>query len=305
MNIRTFAVTEYLDWINVPWHGEGSKNVRRGWIGIECLYCTGSRDHLGISLTYKNFSCWRCKESGSIMRLIMDLEDISFAKAAQRIDDFQDFLTQPELVLRERREGAPIIDEALPLGCSKELMAFQQEYLENRRFDPAVLQSHWDLRAGPVAGDGAYRIILPVKFQNKVWTWIGMDATRQNPPKYLAQPVEKSFMPASELLYGLDMVKDNVLVVEGPTDAWRMGPGAVALLGMGITDWKVKRLVDLSAKKYYVMLDGEPEAIRNAHTLANRLSNQGLRVEVLELDHGDPDDMTQDEANHWRKELSL
>jgi DNA primase len=302
MSFEDFDVRAYLKHIGIPFWEEGNKNVGRGWIGLQCLFCADSHNHLGVSLSFKNYSCWKCGTTGSLLSLITELEGISYGAALDRIDDFQSILPiEPEV--QERLQGNH--NDILPYGCLEKLTAGQRGYLSKRRFDPDRLVELWDLRAGPITGPWSYRIIIPVRLRNRIVTWVGMDTAGVHAAKYKAAPTRESYVPTGELVYGADHTGKNVLVVEGATDVWRMGPGTVGLLGMGTTEYKVDQLLALGAERYFIMLDGEPLAVRNAHKIAKDLVRGGKEAEVIELAEGDPADMSDEDAYTFRTELDI
>ena len=300
MNIADFDIREYLRYIHIPFWEEGT-NVGHGWIGIQCIYCDDNHNHLGIHIALKNFSCWKCKEGGSILVLMQDLEGIGYGAASQRIDEFQS-LYPIEVGEAARLEAGA---DVLPYGCGA-LLRGPRRYLAGRRFDPDALVRDWGIQSGPMSGRWRYRMIIPVFLEGRVMTFVGMDTSGKRSPKYKMASVSESFLPVGELLYGFDHVNGNVVVVEGITDAWRIGPGAVAMLGMGFTVKKMHQLLALEASKYFIMMDGgEKKAMQNADKMAHALSSRGKDVEILELESGDPDDMSNDEALSLRKELKL
>lgn len=304
MNIESFDLRAYLNFLNVPF-SEAGKNVSYGWLGTQCIYCTDNYNHLGIHLILKYFSCWKCKETGSLITLIGDLENVGYSTALHRIDEFQSPIpVEPEEDDRERIED--VGQDILPYGCYPgKLTIGQDKYLRSRKFNPETLIKTWGIQAGPNLGPWRYRIIIPVELKKRVVTWIGLDASGHQQIKYKAAAVTESFIPASELLYGMDRVGKNVLVVEGVTDVWRMGSGAVATFGMGVTLDKLEQLLYLGSSKYFIMFDGEPQALKNAKTMAHHLSNRGKKVEVLSLGQGDPADMSGQEVEDLRMEIGL
>lgn len=301
MNIIDFDVCAYLKWLGVE-YWESGKNVSRGWIGMQCIYCVDNHNHLGVNLTYKSYSCWKCDATGSALTLIQDLESINYGAAVKRVGEFQNLLHHEPVI----EDGlVDVGQDILPDGCGETLTGGQQSYLRGRGFEPGPLAEQWGLRSGPMFGKWRYRIIIPITLGKKIMTWVGLDPSGTREVKYLAAPVTESFLPMGELLYGADDAQENVLVMEGPADVWRMGPGTVATLGMAVTPAKLNQLLQLKAKQYYIMFDGEPRAIQNAHRLAYSLSNCGKQVEVLELDSGDPGEFTNDEAQELRDKLGL
>jgi hypothetical protein len=90
--------------------------------------------------------------------------------------------------------------------------------------------------------------------------------------------------------------------VEGATDVWRLGVGAVAVLGI---DWKKEQVAILkNFSRRFVMFDPEPLAQKRAEKLAESLSLYGGETEVITGLKCDPGDLPQDEADQIMKELS-
>ena len=98
------------------------------------------------------------------------------------------------------------------------------------------------------------------------------------------------------------MKGDSVVVVEGITDAWRLGPGAVATFGIQFTLMQVILLRQFESK--YIMFDSaDPQAIKQAEKLADYLSGFPGHVEIIETHCGDPAELTQKEADALMGEL--
>lgn len=134
-------------------------------------------------------------------------------------------------------------------------------------------------------------------------TWVGLDPTGARDTKYLNATVEESIIPTSQLIYGTDQAGDSAIIVEGVTDAWRLGPGALATLGMGITATKIEALLYLKTKTFYIMFDAEYAAQKNADILGDALALAGRNVEVIHLANGDPADLTEGAAAIVRGQL--
>lgn len=299
--LDTFDIRSYFYYVNVP-YWEAGKNVSHGWLGIRCIYCSDHHNHLGINLIHWNFTCWLCKQRGDVLQLIQDIEGINFHAARERIEEFQE-LYPYEITEQEHLED--VGQDILPEGCSEELTPGQKTYLRGRRFAPRTLVKTWGVLSGPMMGRWRYRIIIPIEVKGRALSFIGLDHTGDRDVKYLAASTSESILPTKALLYGADHVHRSVVVVEGVTDAWRIGPGAVATLGMGVTPKQVDSLLKLDADHYHIMFDGESLAIANAHKLGRELRMAGKDVEVIELDDGDPGDLPDDEAEAIRKEYGL
>lgn len=303
-SISKFDVKAYLDNTGIPYWTEGP-NVARGWIGITCIYCDDHHNHLGINLRHKNFHCWICLATGSAVQLIMDLERAPFAKARRRIEEFPqlfpDDTPQKPTALRKG-------DYPLPLGSKPALAPAAINYLLRRGFhDPLKLRDTWDLHAALPYGPWKHRIIIPIRAYGATQSWTSLDYTDRQTPKYKAAEDADSMIPISHLLYGIDHTRREqpVVVVEGPVDAWKIGPGAVSMLGMTATPQRITALELMEASRYFIMFDSGERELRNAQDLAMELGARGLSVEVLELAEGDPGDLSQDDVSKLREEIGL
>lgn len=88
-----------------------------------------------------------------------------------------------------------------------------------------------------------------------------------NPSKY------EGAAGASEILFNYDGARhhEHVVICEGPIDAIKVGPHAVALLGKVTTPAKVERLLRTAARRYTVYLDRGEEERMVARRLAREL----------------------------------
>jgi len=108
-------------------------------------------------------------------------------------------------------------------------------------------------------------------------------------------------MQKSSLLYGLPQARQTtgpIVIVEGPTDAWRVGPGAVALLGkdLSITQ-RALLLHHFSGRPLVVMLDADAQEAALKIQRDLQTARGGDSVVIARLPEGcDPADLTRDEA---------
>ena len=118
-------------------------------------------------------------------------------------------------------------------------------------------------------------------------------------PKYLSC----KGMKKSQLFYGLPEAMRTtgpVVIVEGPTDVWRLGPGAVALFGKDMS-LPQQELLDrfLPGRPVVVFLDRDAQD--KAVELQTTLLNRGRVAVLAELPDGRDDvgDCTSEEA--WQQ----
>lgn len=141
-------------------------------------------------------------------------------------------------------------------GCTAPLTALPADhpavrYLGGRGFDSAELARDWGVGVCvhlPPGSPGSYcagRIIIPVRRRGVT---VGYQARCVGEPgpgaaKYL------TCFPRSRALYGADEAETAagpLVVVEGVTDVWRYGPGAVARLGRRLSHRQVQLIVELA-----------------------------------------------------------
>jgi DNA primase catalytic core, N-terminal domain len=143
-------------------------------------------------------------------------------------------------------------------------------YLRGRGFDPEELHEEWGVgycasgRFGPMQN----RIYIPIHLGGKLVGWQGRALSEDVTPKYCNMPGFRK----SEALYNFDHARAQpvVVVVEGVTDAWRVGRPAVAILGKKASHAQIIQLAVCSHKKpLLIALDGD--ARNEADQLAREL----------------------------------
>ena len=117
--------------------------------------------------------------------------------------------------------------------------------------------------------------------------------------KYISAKSEQEAMNHKSLLYGEDLALNSIVVVEGPLDAWRLGPGAVATLGVNVTAAQILRISQYPFRS--ICFDSEPSAQRRARKLANQLSIFPGKTSIIQLDAPDPGEACPKEVKRLRK----
>jgi DNA primase len=117
---------------------------------------------------------------------------------------------------------------------------------------------------------------------------------------------EESVVPIKETVYNIDAVTgENILIVEGPFDAWRMGGPTVCLFGTAFKQQQVMRILSKFPKNIYICFDQETEAQKNANRLAACFAPFVSHVEVIEIPVKDPALLSPEQALEIRNELQL
>lgn len=135
--------------------------------------------------------------------------------------------------------------------------------------------------------------------------YVGRAISPKATRRYLNSSDEENAAPMKSLLYGGHLLtnRKKIIVVEGPADAWRIGPGAVSTLGM---NWTVEQAAKLSHyAQRFILFDHSEDAQRQAESLADYLTSFPGSTEIIDIDQPDPACMTNAEASKLRKELGL
>jgi len=292
-------IIDLLEYLNLPYQTSG-KNVSGGWVEIQCPfpYCSDPSNHLGINLESGYFHCWVCGEKGFIAKLVKTITNLSYSEANRIIAEFSD-----GTFLIEKQETEKIHSNIIPKEATIELPQLHIDYLKSRNFDPIKIQQQYKIMACYTAGPYAYRIIIPIIIDGEIVNFTGRDATGKQKNKYKNCPNSIAILPMKECLYNIDSVKDKVIICEGVTDVWRIGQGSIATMGVEYATAQLAILSRKDPKEIYILYDSD--ATKGAEKLASAVSTFCSKVEILELETGDPGDMTEEEVLKLRKEIGL
>jgi len=283
---------------SVPHLSEGHKHCQPGWVQIACPYCSGNPGwHLGYSFHDDYFNCWRCGFH-STYKVIKELTRVKDVKGLLR-----QYSGKPIKVARKKTDKKPK-SLILPKGTTP-LLPHHKKYLTRRKYNPDKLVELWHLQSSGPTGPYKHRIIAPIYYRNKLVSYQGRDVTDKSELKYKACPQELEVVNHQTILYGLDNVNsDKCVLVEGITDVWRLGYGAVACFGIDYTPAQVQLLYKMF-NTVYIFFDNELQAQRKAEKLYNNFKGLGMGCEIIEDSSSDPGTMSQHAADSLMHELSI
>lgn len=298
MNVRYFDVRKYLDDKHIQYF-ESGKNVSAGWIGMACLWCPDPSHHLGIHLDDKRVTCWRCGPHGDAIGLVMKIERVDANRAKTIALRYYDPLAPPMSIIRQPTTGTI----ELPTSASPTFMDTHMQWLVHRGFTPPehYIQKY-GLLCSYIDPDWGYRIIIPIYIDHRLVAWVGRDVTGKSDIPYKNSRIEESIIDPKHCLYNIDTVKKVILIVEGVTDVWRIGDGAVCTFG---TVWTKKQLMLIrDVHTAHILFDAEEEAQESAQRLASLLTNIVNRVKIWSTEgKNDPAELTDEEARKFRREI--
>jgi DNA primase len=293
VDIKDFDVIKYLDSRGISYKTHGD-NVSRGWLGTQCIFCIDHSNHLGINLKSKVYSCLKCGEKGNGFKLIQEIDGCNFNQALQIVNEFNGGIYTP----KEKHYQTKL---QLPKNILPEFLKSHRDFLISRNYDPDYVINKYNLMATGLIGDFNHRIIIPITMNQRILSFVGRDITGKANIPYKNSPDTMCIKDPKRCLYNMDSVNDVAVVVEGIFDAWRIGDGAVATFGTQYTHEQLLYLKNL--KRVFVLYDAD--AASKAEKLCADLSAIVKEVSVIVLDSGDPDNMSEQDVKHLRKEIEI
>lgn len=285
-------------------HHIALKDTRPGWVSTQCPICGPHGSHGGWYLGWNEnsgaFNCWRCGklQFWPILGKLLRLDEIRTRAA---VAEFLTNRLHPLRLPKPRLKRLPLPTDTGPM------LPAHKAYLRGRNFNPEKLAAEWGLLgSGPLGGLWAWRVIIPV--QNSTGRVIAYQgrAIGNRTPKYKMTDDAKCLENPKTILYGIDKAKgDSVMVVEGGTGAWRLGPGTVATMGI---DWKSYAVTLRMFKNRYILFDCGPEeqkAAVRAQQLAETLSLFPGNTEIISGFSTDPGAFSPAKARRIRRKLGF
>lgn len=289
------TTADLLRELGIPFVEGGShKSVRSGWLGVEtCPFCGHGDYYAGIPADKFAFSCWACG-SRPFTQAVLRLSP----KRPREVYD----LLQESPGFREYEAERQSLKGKYELPCTPDGLKWAHvEYLRSRKIDQVAAVKLWQVSGfGHLAGRYAWSLFLPVYHNGQAVSWttrkIG-DAAR----RYDSAPKDKEALPIKSLLYGGDLVRNSCVVVEGPMDALRIGPGAVATFGAKVTPQQVAKIAKIPLRVVCFDSAGDATGEREGQRLANELAPHDGRTILVELDAKDAAESSDKEIRNLRK----
>lgn len=271
--------------LDVRRHGE-HHHVTEGWLGLDCPLCTpdSGQYRLGVHPS-GGCSCWACGPQS--LAWILSL-----------------ITRTPSSHWRQRLSGLWVRDSQKPRGVLRipkgvgPLLPPHREYLRGRGFDPETLSVLWGVRGIGLAARLPWRLWIPVIRDERTQSWTTRSLAEYG-TRYVSAAPDEEAVPHKELLGGEDHAERVCVVVEGPMDAFKVGPGAVWTFGSAVTNAQVYRISRY--EKRVVCLDADAQA--RARELCSRLAVLPGTTVNVELDAKDPGSASERELELLRREM--
>ncbi len=280
-------IQDLLSSLNVEFAEAGNHHCRPGWLQLgTCPFCQGGNFQLGYHLGLGYFNCWRCGAHRTIETLT------KLGLPFQEAKEFYESGRSLQVPEEKKRVGLKEPRGRGPLNSPHKL------YLMGRGFDPEEIASVWKVEGIGLTPRLAWRIYIPIiaRGQRVSWTTRAIGEVQQ---RYISASAQEEAINHKELVYGIDFCLHSILIVEGPTDAWRIGPGAGALFGTAFSSAQVRRLIKIPHR--YVCFDSAPEAQKRARELASQLASFPGETQNIQIDAKDPGSASPKEISLLRK----
>lgn len=272
-------------------HGE-SKHVREGWVGTICPFCDRGQGNygLGLDISTGGCSCWRCGRRGLVEALIA-LSGASYGTVKDLLGGFH------KEVVKEAPPGRLQIPEGV--GPMRKQ---HRQYLESRGFDPDEIAEVWGVQGIPWVPDGlSWRLFIPIHLNGNIVSWTTRSIAPEASLRYVAAKTTQEALSRRKLLYGArrGLAGHACVVTEGPTDAWAIGPGAFATMGLAYSPHQMGIISTFLIK--VIVFDNEVEAQKRARKLCKLLEVLPGEVYQVTLSGSDPASSPKEEIRELRR----
>lgn len=282
---------------------ENGKNVSDGWVGLKCPFCGDQSFHLGYSLDENYFSCWRCGSHPKVITL-SKLCGITETEAKGLIRKYKMTSVVTEKV---SKKIIPQRTEIKYPPSTGSISSLHKNYLIKRGFDPDEIEKVWNIKGtGPYSRldfiDYKFRIVIPYLWNGKVVSFTARDVTGKAELRYITCPQKYELTEHKSILYGKQEAwKSTGILVEGPTDVWRMGTSSFAVSGIKYTNQQIREIFRVF-KRVAVMFDDDPQAKLQASKIVAELRFRGVDAFKVDIE-GDPGSMKQEDADYLVKQV--
>jgi hypothetical protein len=268
------------------------KDVRSGWLGLKCPWCGGEGQYyLGIHMESLACNCWRCGPH-RLSEVLAELLNIGTPQAIA----ISRTMPSPAFKRPERDNTG----RYRPPSILGQAMGLHRDYVRSRGFKPKHLERLWGVGwIGPRI-PWAWRKLIPAMEHGKPMSWTTRSVSEECDPsrRYMASPPDRERKPLKDLLYGIDYCRHAIVVTEGPTGPWKIGPGCVATNGLSVTPAQIDVMTAFPVR--VIVFDNEKEAQQRAKKLCGLLEVYPGETYRVRIDSPDPGTMTRREINKLR-----
>lgn len=284
---------ELLNDLEISYRTVGEHHhATHGWLQIDCIYCSPSsgKFRLGLNPQSGAANCWTCG-THSLREVLYELTGTNSRHFLKDIHFDFSHLPPPSQKIGKLK---------LPEGLGP-LLPIHLNYLQFRKFNSEVLTKLWGVRGFEIHHKYSWRLFIPLIYCGEIVSFLTRSLVDRE-PRYLNADPEDEKYPLKNLLFGEDYVRNSIIICEGCFDVFRIGPGAVATMGIGYTKEQLAKMVNYPIR--VICFDSEPEAQKRAKELAQELDllSGGGETINIELESGkDPAEASEEEIQEIRR----
>lgn len=284
---------EILKKHNVPFrqHGE-HHHASHGWASVDCPYCSpnSNRFRLGFEISTGRTNCWACG-SKNRTKALSTICKITYGDAEKLWSGIARLPIERPIHTGELE---------IPNQVYSMLEAHKM-YLKGRGLKPNVIENIWGVRGIGLGSHLSWRLFIPIhdKYEEMV-SWTTRSINPNSKSRYISAKSEQEAIPHKDILYGAHLARQTIIIVEGPLDAWAIGPGAVATCGLSYSRSQLREMEQYTNK--IICFDVSREAQDKAYMLCSQLSLFPGTTQNIVLESGsDPADADPAEIQEIRK----
>lgn len=299
-------ILEFFEEYGVEVWTEG-KNVSAGWCNINCPFCDDVSNHLGIRYNDFRVHCWKCG-GHSIEDVISEVAECSYAEAKRIFRTLGAGRVDPPMIVEKTASSVLTTQTQMPRESSIHFPKLHIEYLRSRGFKPRQLIRKYKLRAVHTIGRYKFRVIIPIYMHHRLVSFTSRDVTGDQEPKYKHALPEECIFTAKKTIYNYDTLLPgaDAFLVEGPVDVWKLGDGAVSLLGVKHTMEQVRLLMKKEIATLFIFFDNDADGRKTARYFARLMAPLVKKVEVVLLEEkGDPGELKFSEVSYLKQQIGF
>lgn len=296
-----FDIIGYFTDRNVSFITSGP-NVGRDHINITCYWCADSSKHLGIHQQTGGFNCWICGKTGKFYEIIREVEGKRYIDFKLIYSQYGDgtYVSKDKKIIDVKTGLVDVCEIENKEGLQYKML---EKWLKKRKFSIEDV-CDWDCYlADSLKHFFSYRLVIPIEEDYKDVCYVGRDLTGKSENRYKATPNGSSPKQYQECLYNIDDMqnKKGVIIVEGPTDVWRLSKqricrnyAVIAVFGKVVTKEQLNLLLPRIKEMIEVIVCFDGESLggssNEAYNLINSIFSFTDNISEVRLKIGDDPD---------------
>ena len=194
------------------------KHSTAGWHNFVCPFCgtSGSQTNLGMGYNIRGnyVHCWKCGHH--------NLPATLAALTGRSLTECRKLVPALDRVPGSGRGTVRPGKLVLPAGVGP-LRGIHRKYLRDERgLNLDDLERYWHFQGIGLAPRLSWTIFIPIYLDGEVVSWTTRAIGDTGVRYWSAKPAEEK-VHHKDLLFGEDLVRNNIIIFEGPLDAERVG----------------------------------------------------------------------------------